>query len=984
MAAALDGVFPGGFAFPPIESSRKPLFGRLTMNHRPILHLFRIVFLTTLSVASAQSPDGLRLSDPERARLHDQARSALLESAQSVPAAVLPELQARLIHAGRSGTSIVRFRRLVDGIDVYGQQAVVLIAKDGNVLAVRQNLGQASDTKSGLASGFRMATGRKYWWESDGKLIPAILAYRYINTKQGPAMLAELKSWPDGRVLKSASVTDHLAFDYRVYEGDDPFGHSQPHPTGIPDGFRPSVEDPPVLMHIDELSVVRDDPWLPPGATETLGNNVDAFFNSIREVDGSCDSSFDDSGGAWGASLVASEGDFRPQAVAGAFDFVYDESISAFDVFQSSFGACPAVSPMETQINAKIVQIFYWGNLLHNFFYDAGFDEVSGNAQQDNFGRGGIAGDRFVVQAGSQTTFMSTPGDGDSPVMVVGRNSRSSSNRDSSLDFSVFAHEWGHYMVRRLVGGGAAFLSTVQGGSLNEGWADFIGVLVNVRAADFSGAAPGATSSYAVGSYMNQDYSLPFMVATSTGLADSYFYGIRRWPYGASNPFTFRHIQHGEPLPAGFDFFDWKTRSLMNAELHTAGEIWAASLWDCARAIFVDRSDRFFAENRARIAEYLVAGMKLTPLDPTYTEARDALLLAMHASDQKDFKLCRASFAARGMGSGSLSPSRDSKGLRPVLESFANDDLSVNVVASSLVDDRRSIDHDGILDHGETGTLRITIKNTGFNRIKNLRVSPVRSREYELRPARQVRNLMPGDEKTLRFRTRIRHTRNYDPTQFIFKWRANSRGAHAVGRFRVTQRTQFDIRPWKGADNAEFAETFSDWRIDELIPARSMDPSWKRRDVGGNGVYAAGEKFARYDQALVSPPLSVTGEFDFRVGFDQAFQFQRTLSDGTVLNKGIARVDISNDDGASWINIATYSGNSTAFPGLAPEELNLGSTYAMQTVRLRFRLQSDTAMVFSAGTTTAFPVDEAWFLDNIQFFGISGEPLTRVFDEDGI
>lgn len=56
-------------------------------------------------------------------------------------------------------------------------------------------------------------------------------------------------------------------------------------------------------------------------------------------------------------------------------------------------------------IAAKIVQAFYTTNWLHDFFYTAGFDELAGNAQQDNSGRGGLACDPLIVHSAFFTTF---------------------------------------------------------------------------------------------------------------------------------------------------------------------------------------------------------------------------------------------------------------------------------------------------------------------------------------------------------------------------------------------------------------------------------------------------------------------------------------------------------------------------------------------------------------------------------------------------
>ena len=45
---------------------------------------------------------------------------------------------------------------------------------------------------------------------------------------------------------------------------------------------------------------------------------------------------------------------------------------------------------------------------------------------------------------------------------------------------------------------------------------------------------------------------------------------------------------------------------------------------------------------------YLVAGYKLTPTDPTFVNARDALLAVMQVAGRADHDLCLHGFAKRG------------------------------------------------------------------------------------------------------------------------------------------------------------------------------------------------------------------------------------------------------------------------------------------------------------------------------------------------
>ena len=112
--------------------------------------------------------------------------------------------------------------------------------------------------------------------------------------------------------------------------------------------------------------------------------------------------------------------------------------------------------------------------------------------------------------------------------------------------------------------------------------------------------------------------------------------------------------------------------------------------------------------------DYLVASLKLTPSDPTFTEARDAWLLAALANTAKpnDFMTFASAFARRGIGAGALSPDRYDTDNKTVVESFVTGN-SLQFVSATLDDDTGSCDHDHVLDNGETGTLTVSMFNDG-------------------------------------------------------------------------------------------------------------------------------------------------------------------------------------------------------------------------------------------------------------------------------
>ena len=73
--------------------------------------------------------------------------------------------------------------------------------------------------------------------------------------------------------------------------------------------------------------------------------------------------------------------------------------------------------------SAAITNLFFWNNLMHDIWYQYGFDEASGNFQTNNYGNGGSAGDEVNADAqdggGTNNANFSTPGDGSSGRMQM-------------------------------------------------------------------------------------------------------------------------------------------------------------------------------------------------------------------------------------------------------------------------------------------------------------------------------------------------------------------------------------------------------------------------------------------------------------------------------------------------------------------------------------------------------------------------------------
>lgn len=79
--------------------------------------------------------------------------------------------------------------------------------------------------------------------------------------------------------------------------------------------------------------------------------------------------------------------------------------------------------PTNTYLDAAITNLFYMNNMMHDIWYHYGFDEASGNFQQNNYGNGGLGSDYVNADAqdggGTNNANFATPVDGSNPRMQM-------------------------------------------------------------------------------------------------------------------------------------------------------------------------------------------------------------------------------------------------------------------------------------------------------------------------------------------------------------------------------------------------------------------------------------------------------------------------------------------------------------------------------------------------------------------------------------
>lgn len=278
--------------------------------------------------------------------------------------------------------------------------------------------------------------------------------------------------------------------------------------------------------------------------------------------------------------------------------------------------------------DAATVNLFYWNNIVHDVTARHGFDEVSGNFQQTNYTGQGLGGDQVEADSqdgsGTNNANFATPPDGQSGRMQQYIFDITNPTRDSSLDSGIIVHEFGHGVSNRLTGGPANVnaLNALQSGAMGEGWSDWLGLMLT--------QLPGQAGPDARG------IGMWVLGQPITGV------GVRRFPYStdmAINPLTLGDFNGGFP----------------NNEVHNAGEIWAETLWDMTWNL-IDRHgydpDLYTGvggNNKAM--DLVLLGMKLQPANPTFIQARDAILAADAALNGSDnFIGIWDAFCRRGFG----------------------------------------------------------------------------------------------------------------------------------------------------------------------------------------------------------------------------------------------------------------------------------------------------------------------------------------------
>jgi hypothetical protein len=529
--------------------------------------------------------------------------------------------------------------------------------------------------------------------------------------------------------------------------------------------------------------------------------------------------------------------------------------------------------------DAALTNLFYWNNLMHDVWYQYGFDEVSGNFQQNNYGRGGTGGDYVLADgqdgSGIDNANFATPADGSSPRMQMFLWDQTSPQRDGDLDNGVIAHEYGHGISNRLLGGPSNVDCLDNAEQMGEGWSDFFALMMTMKAGDTR------TTSRGMGTYV--------LGEPITGV------GIRPTPYNTSfgvNNFTYA-----------------ATNDPSYGDSHDIGFIWCTMLWEMTWDL-VDQygfdADLYTGTGGNNMAMNLVIeGLKLTACSPGFVDGRNAILQAdVNLYGGANQNLIWAAFARRGLGySASQGSSNSVSDQTEAYDMPLQKDIGVSAIIPAPAN---------VQICGSTPVPVIaTVRNYGTSSQSGFSV------RYKLDGGAYVTEAFPG---TLAPGA----TQPYTFTQPISGLTA---GPHTLVASTVLSGDQYAGDDATTNAFTAVAATVVAAPLNENVEGGSTVPTgwtlsnpdnattWVTAAVtNGAGCASTTAWMINYysynsigeEDALITPVIDLSSTASTHLGFDHAYaRYSASYYDSF-------RVDISSDCGATWTNLYQASGSTLA------------------------------------------------------------------------
>ena len=504
------------------------------------------------------------------------------------------------------------------------------------------------------------------------------------------------------------------------------------------------------------------------------------------------------------------------------------------------------------------------------------------------------------AQAGLNVTISSTPG---------------SVDLDGDFDNGIIAHEYGHGISTRLVGGrNSSCLNTNE--QMGEGWSDFFGLVMTVRPGD------DRNTLRPVGSYASGNPG-----------------GIRTYPYTfdmSVNSHTYANI-NGESIP------------------HGVGSVWCAMLWDMhwlladSYGYSFDLYDASQSEGNIVAMNLVIEGLKNMSCSPGFIDGRDAIIAADNAL-YGGMHLCEIweAFARRGLGENASQGSANS-----VTDSVEDFNAPANLSASYTID--KTADK-SVASCNETITYTVTV------------ASGVASACASAATNLSVLDDLPAGLSYVN--GSATGGASYDASNNTLSWNIPSLTATQTYTYQATvdcNSVTTATTPGTYSDDVEAGQNallatsntsnISNWTI-----------STAQSNSGGSAWFAEELEATNFGQTTENQYLTLGA---VNLGCSSEFKFFHLYD--TEINWDGGQVDISTDGGTTWVDlgtnmvtngynnyiednnsIAAFSGNSN---GWIQTVIDL-SAYAGNDALIRFDFYYD-----------ALEPGNGWYIDDIELTG---------------
>jgi len=615
----------------------------------------------------------------------------------------------------KSGEMIRVINSLVPGLDYESmsgdfrdpldavRKAFGYVNAEPNRLDLARNDAASTDLKVVFGNGDWATTAEKFYFPTEvGVARPAwrVLVWQPVNAFY---VLVDAET---GALLSRDNITadQTQSATYQVYTNSNGYINSAENPAPLTPGpITPAAGTQGTNLTRSNVTLIGNETpnpgqnnlgWITDGANITDGNNVEA-----------------------GIDRDGTNGVDAPQTG------------SPNRTFTSTWNPppgnpAPGDSPLDAQAQrGAVIQMFYVMNLYHDQLYSLGFTEAARNFQNDNFGRGGVAGDRISAEgqdsSGTNNANFSITADGTRGRMQMYIWTGPTPDYDGTADADIIIHEVTHGTSGRLHNNALGN----QGSMMGEGWGDWYGHTMLAEPTD------PINGIYTTGGYAT--YLL------GSGFNSNYYYGIRRFPKAVigftggpnnrpHNPLTFKHINADcdttlgtttTAVSSAFPRSPVIATSGSCSQVHNAGEIWSSALWE-VRAKMVTRLG--FTAGTRRVLQVVTDGMKLAPPNPMFLQERDAIIAAASAlpvtpEASADVADVREGFRLRGMGF-----SASTQSATAVTEAF--DFPNVQVTNPISVSDAAGY-NDGYPEPGENVTISVSIRNTTGSAVSGVQVN---------------------------------------------------------------------------------------------------------------------------------------------------------------------------------------------------------------------------------------------------------------------